>query len=191
MKRMIFILAALFMATTAFAQYNDAATDFMTMKKGSLWLGQEKITKENVQIVFSYVEFQERWRNVNTGYKTGLGLTIGGSALTAAGVTLVACFLDDRMLFETKSIWLDLFGNSKDGLEDALNGLKEESVLALSGDIMVSVGIPILLAGIPTLCVYKSRMKNLAEDYNASKKSTEMSLSFGNQAYGLGFALNF
>lgn len=191
MKRMIFILAAVFMATTAFAQYNDTATDFMTMKKGSLWLGQEKITKENVQIVFSDVEFQERWRNVNTGYKTGLGLTIGGSALTAAGVTLVACFLDDRMLFETKSIWLDLFGNSKDGLEDALNGLKEESVLALSGDIMVSVGIPILLAGIPTLCVYKSRMKNLAEDYNASKKSTEMSLSFGNQAHGLGFALNF
>ena len=168
MKRMFLILAALFMAITAFAQYNDVTSDLMTTKNGSLYLGSEKITKENVQMVFADAEYQERWKNINAGYKTGLGLTIGGSTLTVAGVTMLGCFLKERMLYDTRSIWLDLFGHLDDDLDDNLNGLKGESTLAWSGDIMLCIGIPVLLAGIPTLCVYKSKLKDLAEDYTAS-----------------------
>ncbi len=188
MKRLILIWASLLIATAAFAQYHDGADDFMKMKKGSLWLGTEKITKENVQVVFSDAEFQERWRKADAGYKTGLGLTIGGSALTAAGATLLGCFYKHRMLYDSKSMWEVIFGQD---IADDIEGFRGEKAAAWSGEIMLYAGIPVLLAGVPTLCVYKSRMKNLAEDYNASRKSSEVSLNFGNQQHGFGLALNF
>lgn len=188
MKRLIMIWASLLIATAAFAQYHDGADEFMTMKKGSLWLGAEKITKENVQMVFSDAEYQERWRKVNAGYKTGLGLTIGGSALTAAGAALLGSFYKHRMMYDTRSIWVMIFG--KDFTDD-IETLRGEHIAAWSGEVMLYVGIPVLLAGVPTLCVYKSRMNGLAEDYNASRKPSEVSLNFGNQQHGVGFALNF
>ena len=188
MKRLILIWASLLIATAAFAQYHDGADELMKMKKGSLWLGEEKITKENVQMVFSDAEYQERWRKANAGYKTGLGLTIGGSALTAAGATLLGCFYVKSMIYDTRSVWEVIFGQD---IAAEIEDFRGEKTVTLSGEVMICVGIPVLLAGIPTLCVYNSRMKNLAEDYNASRKSPEVSLNFGNQQHGVGLALNF
>ena len=53
------------------------------------------------------------------------------------------------------------------------------------------LSFPFLVAGIPTLCVYNSRLKQLATDYNEGHRNQDVSLSFGGQNNGIGFALNF
>lgn len=53
------------------------------------------------------------------------------------------------------------------------------------------LAIPCLIAGIPTLYVYYSRLKQLARDYNGGHRNQDVSLNFGRKNNGIGFALNF
>ncbi|MBQ6709559.1 MAG: hypothetical protein IJ271_06750 [Bacteroidales bacterium] len=185
MKRLLMIVLSFALASVcASAQYrNDVAVDsldgIMVKKGGALMLDGMKIAKEGAQLHIP--EYYDRWRKANAGYKTGLGLTIAGCALGA--IHVVSYWPLCEAVRQDPPGWL--FPINKDF---------EDPFFVFSGYLMTATfwtAIPCILAGVPTLCVYNSRLKHIASDYNAGRNSNDAYLTFGGQANGIGLALNF
>ena len=176
MKRLLMIVLSFALASVcASAQYrNDVAVDsldgIMVKKGGALMLDGMKIAKEGAQLHIP--EYYDRWRKANAGYKTGLGLTIAGSYLTVQALASYA-------FFRTKHEPL------------LLDPVAAKCFSGITCIHSACLAIPCLIAGIPTLCVYNSRLKELARDYNEGHRNQDVSLNFGSQNNGIGFALNF
>ena len=188
MKKLLFVVLFAFATVCASAQYKgDVAVDslggIMVKKGGTLVLDGVKILSNNAPEVMA--EDYDRWRKTDIGYKVGKGLTITGSALlaTSAGcITYILCY-QAPTVSENKNLWEVL-----DELDRDYYGLDQ---LARIATIASYAAIPCILAGIPTLCVYNSRLKQIATDYNEGHRQSDVSLSFGGQNNGIGFALNF
>ena len=61
--------------------------------------------------------------------------------------------------------------------------------ITIAGVSVMGVGVAALVAGIPTMTIYKKRIRNLSDSYNSQRRpGTEV--SFGGQSCGVGFALN-
>ncbi|MBR5810098.1 MAG: hypothetical protein IKY36_01810 [Bacteroidales bacterium] len=188
MKKMSLVVLFALATVCASAQYKgDVAVDslggIMVKKGGTLVLDGVKILGNNAPAVMA--EDYDRWRKADLGYKIGKGLTITGSALLATSVgciTYILCY-DSPTVSEDKSLWEVLDELDKD--------YYVQDKLACIATIASYAAIPCILAGVPTLCVYNSRLKQLATDYNEGHRSQDISLSFGGQNNGIGFALNF
>ena len=176
MKRLLMIVLSFALASVcASAQYtNDVAVDsldgIMVKKGGTLVLDGVEVLRNNAPEVMA--EDYERWRKTNTGYKVGLGLTIAGSYLTVQALASYA-------FFRTKHEPL------------LLDPVAAKCYSGITCIHSACLAIPCLIAGIPTLCVYNSRLKQLARDYNEGHRNQDVSLNFGSQNNGIGFALNF
>ena len=101
------------------------------------------------------------------GYKTGLGLTVGGASLAAFGFCSTMGGL--------------IYGLS-DGIHNRVNALADGMIYF--GAASMVVGSLCFVAGIPTLCVYKTRLNRLEKEYNTS-------LSIGASPGGLSLSINF
>ena len=174
MKGHIILLLIVFMGIGAMAQ--NAAQEPVTNGKPIKMLGSmvyvdgKKLDKENAVACFASLDGVDRsadYLKYRAGYKTGLGLTIGGASLAVVG-----------------------FGSAFYGFVTALaKGLAGEDALGseivlYSGVTAMAVGGACFVAGIPTICVYKTRLNRLKKAYN-------LSLQVGASSNGLSMAIRF
>lgn len=174
MKRYIFLLLVVFASVNAMAQVmeQEALADGTPIKMlGSMvYKNNRKLDKKSAAECFSMlngVDRSEDYLKYRAGYKTGLGLTIGGASLALAGfgASLVGVLVALPYAFA---------GEEHQGADIAI----------YSGVGAMIAGGACFVAGIPTLCVYKTRLNRLKKEYNlqlqvgASQNGLSMSLCF-------------
>lgn len=173
MKRHIILLFVVFMSINAMAQYSEvylANKKSIDLRGSRVYVEKQKLDKYSAANCFSSLDGVDRSRDYikyRAGYKTGIGLTIGGASLTAVGfVSTIAGVIV--------------------ALPHALAGKK-----SVGADIAMYAGITSMIAGgacfvsgIPMICVYKTRLNRLEKQYNTS-------LQIGASGNGLSMALCF
>ena len=172
MKRHILLLLLVFLGINAMAQ--DLSTDVIDKKpidiRGSrVYVEGNKLDKYSAAACFSSVDgvdMSSDYLKYRTGYKTGLGLTIGGAAMIPVGYFMfVGGFI---------GAWT----------ADTDAGLYVGEAIMLLGAGSVVAGAACFIAGIPTLCIYKTRLNRLEKKYNTS-------LQIGTSSNGLSLAISF
>lgn len=174
MKRHIIFFVVVFMGINAMAQYSlpemESGVKQIDIKGCRVFVEGTKLDKYSAATCFSLLDGIDRsqdYLKYRAGYKTGLGLTLGGASLALVGsATTFVGFI---------------VGLSK--------GLANENTLG--ADIAISLGIcsvftgtACFVAGIPTVCVYKKRLNRLEREYNTS-------IQIGTSSNGLSMALCF
>ena len=128
-----------------------------------------KLDKYSAAACFSSldgVDWSGEYLKYRAGYKTGLGLTIGGAAMMPLGYCM----------FWGGFLW----GWTAE--TDA--GVFAAQTLIFLGAGSTVAGAACVLAGIPTLCVYKTRLNRLEKKHNTS-------LSIGASGNGFSMAISF
>ena len=174
MKRHIILLLIAFVGMGAMAQNvaQESVADSKPIKMlGSMvYMDGRKLNKENAAACFSSLDGVDRsadYLKYRAGYKTGLGLTIGGASLAVVG-----------------------FGSAFVGvlvaLPHAFAGEEHlgSDIAIYSGVTAMAVGGACFVAGIPMICVYKTRLNRLKKSYN-------LSLQVGTTSNGLSMAISF
>ena len=173
MKRIVLLMCIALISINTMGQYTPV--DSINQKpidiRGSrVFVEDMRLDKTAAAARFSSLGGVDRsmdYLKYRTGYKTGLGLTIGGASLAAVG-----------------------YGVSLVGLVGAIgNAFNEDThrwgdpIFYLGATSFVA-GSLCLLSGIPTLCVYKTRLNRLEREYNTS-------LSVGASPSGFALTINF
>ena len=157
---------------SAMAQYSS--TEVLENKpidiRGSrVFVDDYKLDKYSAAACFSSldgVDWSGEYLKYRAGYKTGLGLTIGGAAMMPLGYCM----------FWGGFLW----GWTAE--TDA--GVFAAQTLIFLGAGSTVAGAACFLAGIPTLCIYKTRLNRLEKKYNTS-------LQIGTSSNGLSLAISF
>ena len=171
MKRHIFLLLFALIGMSAMAQYSNPGVENepIDIRGSRVFVDGFKLDKYNAAACFSSIDGVDRsaeYFKYRAGYKTGLGLTIGGAALMPVGYGM----------FLGGFIWAW-------NAETTAGSIAGEAVMLLGAGSIVAGGLCVL-AGIPTLCVYKTRLNRLEKKYNTS-------LSVGSSPGGLSMAISF
>ena len=156
---------------SAMAQYSNPGVENepIDIRGSRVFVDGFKLDKYNAAACFSSIDGVDRsaeYLKYRAGYKTGLGLTIGGAALVPVGYGM----------FIGGFVWAW-------NAETTAGCIAGEAVLLLGAGSIVAGGLCVL-AGIPTLCVYKTRLNRLEKKYNTS-------LSIGSSPGGLSMAISF
>lgn len=182
MKRLILILTALTFSFAAFAQYADLPDGELKNRGAKILCEGEKLSLDEAMAVFSDINGMDRsdeYLGYRRGYRTGSGLMIGGaSAIVVGSVTFFGSVIAALVV----GLPLSIAG------EEIPVGI---DIAMYSGITVGSLGAASMIAGIPTLCVYKKRLKNLTAEYNSKPSHSEVALRFGAAPSGTGFTLNF
>jgi hypothetical protein len=144
MKRHIFLLLIAFVGINAMAQElsSDAIGKTIDIRGSKVFVDGNKLDKYSAAACFSSlngVDRSEDYLKYRAGYKTGLGLTVGGASLAVVGFATTI-----SAIFE---------------LNDPLFGVGVFSMVS---------GTLSFLAGIPTVCIYKARLNRLEKKHNTS-----------------------
>lgn len=172
MKRHIFLLLFGLIGISAMAQdfLSDAIEKKIDIRGSKVYVDGHKLDKYSAAACFASlngVDRSEDYLRYRAGYKTGVGLTVGGASLAVAGFgTTLGAFV---LAFE------DALTGKNYNFEDFLLGV---------GVISVVTGTLSFLAGIPTMCIYKARLSRLEKKHNAS-------LRIGTSPNGLSMAICF
>lgn len=153
------------------AQYSNPGVENepIDIRGSRVFVDGFKLDKYNAAACFSSIDGVDRsaeYLKYRAGYKTGLGLTIGGAALMPVGYGM----------FLGGFIWAW-------NAETTAGCIAGEAVMLLGAGSIVAGGLCVL-AGIPTLCVYSTRLNRLEKKYNTS-------LSVGSSPGGLSMAISF
>lgn len=197
MKRLIVLLTFLSVAVAASAQYAPAQlVPSITIKGSRVFAGDQKLSRSEAVALFSDVQGVDRsaeYLRYRSAYKTGLGLTIGGSVLTVGGGV---SFVGGLALAVAGGITIPLFAGI-DVVAGTDSTSEYSSEVFGKANIMLNVGLfatlggmAMLASGIPTMSVYNSRLNRIEADYNKSVQ-TPVELTFGPQRHGFGFAMTF
>lgn len=171
-----------FIALLSVISFSLSAQTHVEIKRSQVFQDGQKLTKDQAAALFSDVngiDMSGDYLKYRSGYKTGLGLIIGGSSLLSAGALIMGGGAVSALLL---GIPVALTG------EDMPKGV--DIAIGVGCGAMIA-GAAALVAGVPTLCVYKSRLKNMGKEYNSSRALQDVQLTFGPQNGGIGFALNF
>ena len=174
MKRHIILLLIAFVGMGVMAQNvaQESVADSKPIKMlGSMvYMDGKKLDKEKAAACFSSLDGVDRsadYLKYRAGYKTGLGLTIGGASLAVVGfgtafvgvlVALPHAFVGEEHLASDVAIYAGVTG--------------------------MAVGGACVVAGVPMICVYKTRLNRLKKAYN-------LSLQVGTSSNGLSMAISF
>ena len=180
MKKFYVICVGLLIAVCASAQYVPGYSSLET--KGSrVYADGVLLDKSAAASCFSNLggaDRSEDYLKYRSAYKAGLGLTIGGASAVAVGsVTSLVGLIATVVVAPAAA----LGGKEVPG---KITGI------TIAGVSVMGVGVAALVAGIPTMTVYRKRIKNLSDAYN-NQKGMKTDVSFGGQSCGLGLALNF
>ena len=169
MKRHILLLFFAFVGINAMAQDFSSEAIYknpIDIRGCKVYVGTSKLDNYSAVECFSSLDGVDRSKDYlkyRAGYKTGVGLTVGGASLAVAGfATSLAGFIAS-------------YGNMSAEAADAV---------IITGYFSSLTGALCFLAGIPTICVYKARLNRLEKEYNAS-------LRIGASAGGLSMAISF
>ena len=174
MKRHIILLLIAFLGIGAMAQNVQqepaVAGKPIKMLGSMVYMDGKKLNKDNAAACFSSLDGVDRsadYLKYRAGYKAGLGLTIGGVSLAAVGFgsTLVGVLV---------------------ALPHAFAGEEHlgSDIAIYSGVTAMAVGGACFVAGVPMICVYKTRLNRLKKAYN-------LSLQVGTTSNGLSMAICF
>ena len=172
MKRHILLLLFAFIGMSAMAQYSNSAELLekpVDIRGSRVFVDGVKLDKYSAAACFSSIDGVDRsddYLKYRAGYKTGLGLTIGGIALIPVGYGMI------------------LGGFIGAWTADTTAGVVVGETAMLLGATSIVAGAACVLAGIPTLCVYKTRLNRLEKKYNTS-------LQIGTSPGGLSLAISF
>ena len=180
MKKFYVICVGLLIAVCASAQYGPGYSSLET--KGSrVYADGVLLDKSAAASCFSNLEGSDRsgeYLKYRSAYKAGLGLTIGGASAVAVGsVTSLVGLIATVVVAPAAAV----------GGEDIP---KDITGITIAGVSVMGIGVAALVAGIPTMSIYKKRIKNLSDAYN-NQKGMKTDVSFGGQSCGLGLALSF
>jgi len=158
MKRIVFLVVSCLMAYAASAQ------TVVDIKGSRVFQSGEKLSKEEAVLLMSDIngmDMSDDYLKYRKGYKAGLGMTIGGASLALVGAagTVTSVLLALPYAFAGKeSTMLDV---------------------ALGTSMVCAVGgIAVMIAGIPTLCVYKKRLNGLETEISAHPGGIGLTLRF-------------
>ena len=174
MKRHIILLLIAFLGIGAMAQNVQqepaVAGKPIKMLGSMVYMDGKKLDKENAAACFASLDGVDRsadYLKYRAGYKTGLGLTIGGVSLAAVGFG-------------------SAFGGVLVALPHAFAGEEHlgSDIAIYSGVTAMAVGGACVVAGVPMICVYKTRLNRLKKEYN-------LSLQVGTTPDGLSMAICF
>lgn len=156
MKKLLFLVlfATISWAASAQFAYESSA---IRIRGSRVFMVGEQLPLEAATACFTNLNGVDRsgdYLKYRKGYKTGLGLTIGGAALASVGsVTLLGSFIAALSIGLSASFageevpqWID--------------------VALVSSAAAVAGGTAAFVAGIPTMCVYKNRLNKLEKAYN-------------------------
>ena len=190
MKYIIFTLVILaFAVFEADAQYKESY-GYVGVRSGRvvldgkrLSLGEERVFLNDTFGNDIYKEFVRNRRISNAGLSL---VVIGGALLTGA-------VADHWRTTVSLSAYVNLTMNP--GFMGFLEpDSSYESYLSMrlkrSGYIMIG-GLAMLAAGIPTLCVYRSRMRSCIGEAYAAQHGKEVAVAFGGTPSGIGLTLSF
>ena len=171
MKRHIFLLLFTLIGMSAMAQYSNPGVENepIDIRDSRVFVDGFKLDKYNAAACFSSIDGVDRsaeYLKYRAGYKTGLGLTIGGAAMMPVGYFM---FVGGFIWAWTAETDAALFAG--------------ETVMLLGASSAIA-GAACFIAGIPTICVYKTRLNRLEKKYNTS-------LSIGSSPGGLSMAISF
>lgn len=173
MKRIWILFIIVFVGMNAAAQSSVVETSVNTainIKGSRVFVQKQKLDKQSAADCFSSLNGVDRSRDYlkyRAGYKTGLGLTIGGLSLAAVGYLSTAVGL-------VVALPHAFAGEKSPGADFAI----------YAGVASMFAGGACFLAGIPTICVYKTRLNRLEKEYNTS-------LQIGTSGNGISMALCF
>jgi hypothetical protein len=182
MKRLLLAVFALVIAATASAQYVSSTPSQIEARGSRIFSNGEKLTVNQAVALFSDFAGQDRGKEYlrnRAGYKTGVGLSVGGAALFAIGAP--------------SAVIATAFAIGH-GVSAGFSGkeVPTEVEVAICGTYGATLaGALIMLAGIPTASVYQHRIKKMSEDYNALGQKQEPVVSFRPASSGLGVAMVF
>ena len=184
MKRFYVICIGLLIAVCASAQYVPGYSSLET--KGSrVYADGVLLDKSAAASCFSNLDGVDRsgeYLKYRSAYKAGLGLAIGGASAVAVGsVTALVGLVATVVVAPAAAV----------GGEEIPEEIPEEITgTAIAGVSVMGVGLAALVAGIPTMSIYKKRIKDLSDSYNSQRRQGA-EVSFGGQSCGVGLALNF
>ncbi len=182
MKRVILIIFTLAIAFSASAQYATVPQGTLKARGAKIFCDGQMLTLDETKIVFSDfggVDRSGEYLSNRRGYRTGLGLSVGGASFMI--VSGAAAYVTTAVVV-VAGTGAGLSGEPlPEGLEAALYGTYAAT----------AAGALIMLAGIPTAAVYQHRIKRMTSDYNALGKSSRPVLTFGPASSGIGIAMSF
>lgn len=184
MKRLLLAVFALVIAATASAQYVSSTPAQIEARGSKIFSNGEKLTVNQAVALFSDLAGQDRGKEYlrnRAGYKTGVGLSVGGAALFAIGAP--------------SAVIATAFAIGH-GLSAGFSGTEvpTEVEVAIYGTYGATLaGALIMLAGIPTASVYQHRIKKMSKEYNAlsAKDSEKPVLTFAPAKSGIGITMSF
>lgn len=183
MKRsfLVSLLFWIIAAASASAQYVPEHKAYITSRGAKIFCDGERLTADEALALFSDcggVDRSEFYSSYRKGYRTGVGLAVGGASAVVLGSLSMS---SAAVVAVVLAIPLAM---SEEPMPAAVNAF------LYSGLALTSLGGLAMIAGIPTAIVYRARIKDLVLGYNAAS-SSRTELTFGPTASGVGFALNF
>lgn len=192
MKRLLQILSLILVGYAASAQTYAP----VEIKGSRVFMEGKRLTKSEAVSLFSDFHGADRsseYLRYRSAYKTGLGLTVGGSVLTLGGgftfVTGVAVVVAGGITIPLFA-GVDVIAGTDTSSEYSSEIFGKANTILNVGLFATLGGIAMLASGIPTLCVYNSRLNHMEEDYNKAYL-IPIEVTLGPQRHGFGFALTF
>ena len=192
MKRLLQILSLILVGYAASAQTHTP----VEIKGSRVFMEGKRLTKSEAVSLFSDFHGADRsseYLRYRSAYKTGLGLTVGGSVLTLGGgftfVTGVAVVVAGGITLPLFA-GVDVIAGTDTSSEYSSEIFGKANTILNVGLFATLGGVAMLASGIPTMCVYNSRLNHMEEDYNKADV-TPVEVTFGPQRHGIGFALRF
>lgn len=173
MNRLILIILAASISIMASAQHAKDPQGMLSARGARIYSDGVKLTTDQSFALFSdfggYDRGSEYLKN-RQGYRTGVGLSIGGASLVVIG--LPASYIATAVAVA--------YGLASAGGAEVPVGV-EAAIYGTYGATIA--GALVMLAGIPVASVYQHRIKKMTKDYNG--------LTFGPASSGIGVAMNF
>lgn len=171
MKRFILILGLILAsAVAADAQYSNASA--ITSRGSKIMVEGQQLTPQQAADLFSDfggAQMGEDYLANRKGYRTGVTLTAVGAPVMVVGA-------------------ISFYTGAFMALAEMTGPLPE--VFVYTGATMAVSGAIMVVAGVPTLAVYKNRIKKAAAEYNAALNSKPV-VTFSPARSGIGIAMTF
>lgn len=196
MKLRLLLLLALLCSAGCWTASAQWAPESLNYGWGHLRDGKHKLSDLEVQEIIGQDIYQQTYVSARKQYKAGLGLLIGGGAVSLGGMIITGrseSFVKDK---GKKAIWTlvkeswnkgEIDGSHMDqAAEDIAKGL----VWYFCGAGISYVGTIVLRVGIPIFIVGSKRLDWIADDYNERHQQTPV-LEMTATPYGPGLRLSF
>ena len=189
MKRLFLTCFLLLVSVALWGQYAGVAKRSGTHIK----LDGERLTPEQQVALLSDiggVDYNEPWTRAAKLRNTGLGLTIGGSVVSVAGLATTFIGAVASAFGAAIGAAAGAIGGSIGGEEAAQQGANAGSPYITGGLVATFTGLAATVTGVTLLSVGGTRMRRITDTYNETNRESAR-LYFGPTASGVGLALQF